>query len=555
MKKIINKYTVAVTILLVSIGLVAAGTASSEYFEMSKNIEIFTDLYKELNTYYVDELQPAEIMKNGIDNMLSSLDPYTNYITEAEIEDYRFQTTGKYGGIGAMIGKMGDYVVITEPYQNYPAAKAGLKVGDKLLSIDGKSVKGLNTEEVSKLLKGQPNSTLKAVVLRLGDNGKETEKEIDIVREEIHINNVSYFGMVTDDIGYIHLEHFTQNAGKEVADALKELEKDHTLKAVVLDLRGNPGGLLNEAVNVSNVFIPRGVEIVSTKGKVEEWQRSFKSLNNAVDEKIPLAVLTNSGSASASEIVSGAIQDLDRGVIVGQKTYGKGLVQTTRDLPYNTKLKVTTAKYYIPSGRCIQAINYAEKDEDGAVSKIPDSLKVAFKTKDGRTVYDGGGVDPDVKVEVEYLSKISTSLLLKNLIFDYATQYCAGKDQIAAAKDFHLSDADYDNFVSFLKDKDYDYTTKSEEVLKELKEAVEKEDYKTAVNDELQVLEEEMKKEKKNDLYKDKDEIKMLIEQEIVKRYYYQDGMVEASFQHDNELKKAIEILNSSDKYNTLLKP
>jgi carboxyl-terminal processing protease len=337
-------------------------TQDTNYFEISKNLDIFATLYKELNTYYVDDIQPAEMMRKGIDAMLESLDPYTNFISEAEIEDYRFQTTGKYGGIGAMIGKTGDYIEITEPYEGAPAQKAGVLAGDKILSIDGKDMTGKNSDDASKYLKGQPNSKVELKVKRLMADGSEKEMTFEINREEIHINNVPYYGLVNDNIGYIQLEHFTQDAGKEVKEALLELKSKHNIKGVILDLRGNPGGLLNEAVAIANVFVDKGEEVVSTKGKVEEWDKTFNCLDNAVDKDIPLAILTNSGSASASEIVSGSMQDLDRGIIIGQRTFGKGLVQTTRPLSYNTRLKVTTAKYYIPAAVAFKPSTMQKKD-------------------------------------------------------------------------------------------------------------------------------------------------------------------------------------------------
>jgi carboxyl-terminal processing protease len=417
-----KKYLIVVIVAIV--GLIGFTSSTTQYFEISKNFEIFGSLYKELNTYYVDEIDPNELMQEGINAMLSSLDPYTNFYSEADIETFRFETTGKYGGIGSLIRKYGDYIVITEPYEGFPAAKSGMIAGDKIAEVDGKSVKGKNTEEVSKFLKGEPGSSVKVKVLRPQADGSDKEMEFTVTREEVKVKNVPYYGFATNDIGYINLSNFTQLAGKEVEDAFKDLKKQNpNMKALVLDVRGNPGGLLNEAVNIVNIFVDKGHKVVYTKGKVSDWDKDFKTLNEAYDTKIPVAVLTSRGSASASEIVSGAIQDLDRGVVVGQKTFGKGLVQTTRKLSYNTQLKVTTAKYYIPSGRCIQAINYAEKDEEGAVVKIPDSLKVAFKTANGRTVYDGGGVDPDIITEPRKLSDITVALLRKDLIFDYATYF------------------------------------------------------------------------------------------------------------------------------------
>jgi len=541
-------------LLLVVVFCNLSFTQDSNYFEISKNLDIFSTLYKELNTYYVDDIQPAEMMRKGIDAMLESLDPYTNFISEAEIEDYRFQTTGKYGGIGAMIGKSGDYIEITEPYEGAPAQKAGVLAGDKILSIDGKDMIGKNSDDASKYLKGQPNSKVELKLKRLTADGTEKEMTFEINREEIHINNVPYYGLVNDNIGYIQLEHFTQDAGKEVKDALLELKSKHNIKGVILDLRGNPGGLLNEAVAISNVFVDKGEEVVSTKGKVEEWDKTFKCLDNAVDKDIPLAILTNSGSASASEIVSGSIQDLDRGVIIGQRTFGKGLVQTTRPLSYNTRLKVTTAKYYIPSGRCIQAINYAEKGPDGEVKKIPDSLKVAFKTRTSRVVYDGGGIDPDINLKPEYLSQIATTLLTKNYIFDYATIYRAKHATIPPARSFHLTDKEFEEFVAFLADKDYSYDTKSDKALEDLEKNSKDEKYYEAIKDDLVALHKKMQTDKKNDIYKQKEELRSLLEEEIVERYYFRKGRTENAFNNDKEIKEAISVLEDKGRYNSILK-
>lgn len=553
-KKTIKTLFIVVAFSAVSFGLLSF-TKSDQYFEIAKNIDIFTTLYKELNTYYVDDIQPAKMMRTGIDAMLKSLDPYTDFISEAEMEDYRFQTTGKYGGIGSLIMEQDGYVVISEPYEGSPSQKAGVLAGDKILKVDGKLLKGKTSEDVSKALKGQPNTTVELTVLRLQADGTEKEIVLSLNREEIHVNNVPYYGMINNDVGYILLEHFYSDAGKEVRDALQDLKNKHNPKSVILDLRGNPGGLLNEAVNVSNAFIDKDENVVYTKGKVEEWDKSFKTMMSAIDKEIPLVVLTNSGSASASEIVSGSIQDLDRGVIVGQLTYGKGLVQTTRPLSYNTKLKVTTAKYYIPSGRCIQAINYAEKGPDGEVKRIPDSLKVAFKTKAGRVVYDGGGVEPDVKLEPELLSQIGVALLQKNLIFNYATQYRAKHPDIKKAIEFKLSEADFEDFVAYVSKNDYEYKTESEKTLIELEKTSKEEKYYDAIKDQIAELHKKLELDKKNDIYKQKAELMSLLQEEIAERYYYRKGRIEASFINDKEVQKAIEVLNNTQAYKSYLLP
>jgi carboxyl-terminal processing protease len=553
-KKTIKTLFIVVAFSAISFGLLSF-TKSDQYFEIAKNIDIFTTLYKELNTYYVDDIQPAKMMRTGIDAMLKSLDPYTDFISEAEMEDYRFQTTGKYGGIGSLIMEQDGYVVISEPYEGSPSQKAGVLAGDKILKVDGRLLKGKTSEDVSKALKGQPNTTVELTVLRLQADGTEKEIALSLNREEIHVNNVPYYGMINNDVGYILLEHFYSDAGKEVRDALQDLKNKHNPKSVILDLRGNPGGLLNEAVNVSNAFIDKDENVVFTKGKVEEWDKSFKTMMSAIDKEIPLVVLTNSGSASASEIVSGSIQDLDRGVLVGQLTYGKGLVQTTRPLSYNTKLKVTTAKYYIPSGRCIQAINYAEKGPEGEVKKIPDSLKVAFKTRAGRVVYDGGGVEPDVKTEPEMLSLIAIALLDKNLIFNYATQYRAKHPSINKAIEFKLSDAEFEDFVAYISKNDYEYKTESEKTLNELEKISKEEKYYDAIKAQIIELYKKLDVDKKNDIYKQKAELMSLLQEEIAERYYYRKGRIEVSFINDKEVQKAIEVLNNTQAYKNYLLP
>lgn len=544
---------ILVLILAGSIGI-AATSRTTEYFEISKNLEIFATLYKELNSYYVDDIDPNEFMQEGIDAMLQSLDPYTNFYSEAEIENYRFETTGKYGGIGSLIKQDEDYIVISEPYADYPADKAGLIAGDKIIAVDGNLVKGKTSEEVSKFLKGEPGTSISVDILRPQLDGSDKEMTVEITREEVKVKNVPFYGMVEDDIAYIKLSNFTQQAGKEVKDALKELKDENpNLKGVVLDVRGNPGGLLHEAVNITNIFVDKGELVVFTKGKVEEWDKEFKTINEPLETELPLVVLTNRGSASASEIVSGAVQDLDRGVIVGQKTFGKGLVQTTRKLTYNTQLKVTTAKYYIPSGRCIQAINYAEKDEDGAVKRIPDSLKVEFQTKNGRLVYDGGGIDPDITTDVQYLSDVSISLSRKDLIFDYATIYKLKNPSLREGVDFRLNDAEYQDFVTWVQDKDYAYSTESEAMLEEFKEVAEEEEYFEGIKAEFEALESKIHSDKKNDLIKQSDEIKRLLENEIVTRYFYREGAIQNSFVYDVEVAKAVELIQNPDEYNKLL--
>lgn len=543
-----------IKILLVVIAVFTSAFFSSgfvdNYFEISKNIDIFTTLFREVNLYYVDDVKPGEIIKKGIDAMLETLDPYTNFIPETDIEDYRFMTTGQYGGIGALVRKKGDYIAIAEPYEDSPAVKSGLMAGDLILEVEGKSIKGKNTEEVSKLLKGQSGTQVKILIQREGET-KPLEKII--TRQEIKIKSVPYFGVIKDGVGYIRLTQFTENCSKEVKAAFDELKSKNNVTSIILDLRGNPGGLLHESINIVNLFVDKGVDVVSTKGKVKEWNKVYKALNAPVDINIPVVVLISRGSASASEIVSGSLQDLDRGVILGQRSYGKGLVQTTRDLVYNSKLKVTTAKYYVPSGRCIQALDYTHRNKDGSVGKIPDSLVTKFKTKNGRTVYDGGGINPDIATNVREWSKVAFSLEGKSHIFDFATKYKVKNQTIINAKDFRLSDAEYNEFVAFVKDKDYDYVTTTDKLLKELKQAAEKEKYYTNAEKEYEALKTKMMHNKSEDLITFKNEIKELLEQEIVARYYLQKGKLENNLQKDADIKKAIEILNDKKLYTDIL--
>lgn len=547
-----KRFFVPVSVLAVLFSALAFSTAYSD-FEIKKNLDIFTTLYKELNTYYVDTLNPDKLMRSGISDMLEGLDPYTDFIPEEDMEDYRTQTTGKYGGIGAVIGTKGDWVIVTEPYEGFPADKAGLRAGDRIIEVDGKSAKNYRTDQVSAMLKGKPGTEVKVKLMRPKADGSEEELNVTMQRMEIKIKNVPYFGMVGDGVGYIRLSSFTDRAGAEVKNALQSLEAKGKLKGVILDLRGNPGGLLNEAINVANVFIDKNREIVSTKGKTDEWNKLYYTLNDAVDTKLNMVVLADGGSASAAEIVSGSLQDYDRAVIIGQKTFGKGLVQSTHSLPYGAKLKVTTAKYYIPSGRCIQAINYAERNPDGSVKHIPDSLKVAFKTTNGRQVWDGGGIDPDVVMEPERLSNISISLLSKNLIFEYANEYRMKHDKIADAKVFTISDAEYQEFMNWLTKKDYGYSTQSEKAFEQLKAIVGKEKYIDSTDADLEAMRKTLMHDKENDLIKEKAQLKSLLEEEIVARYYLGTGRIESSLKDDKELKKAIEVLNDEQRVKTIL--
>ncbi|MEI6820714.1 MAG: S41 family peptidase [Bacteroidota bacterium] len=542
-----------ISIILISIVFISFTSSAQKNdndFEISKNLEIFTTLYKQLHLNYVDPINSGDLMKKGIDAMLEDLDPYTVYIPESEIEDYKLMTTGQYGGVGALIHQNGSDVIISEPYEGFPAFKAGLIPGDRILEINKKPTKGKSVSDISSILKGQPGTTLTLLIDRDGE-AKPFEKTL--TREEIKIDNIPFYGVVSNEVGYIKLNGFTQNAGNEVREALIKLKEKNNIKFIILDLRGNGGGLLQEAVNIVNIFTDKGQLVVSTKGKVEERNYSHKTTNAATDLTIPLAILVDRNSASASEIVSGAIQDLDRGIIIGQKTYGKGLVQNIFPISYNSQVKITIAKYYIPSGRCIQAIDYTHRNEDGSAGKIADSLKAAFKTKNGRVVYDGGGIEPDITMKPEVLSNITLSLISKYLIFDYANKYRKTHTSISAAKDFTITDSIYADFTKFLSGKDYDYVTKSEKNLKELKDIAVNEKYFDAIKNEYEALKDKLIHDKTDDLKKNSKEIKELLKAEIVNRYYFQKGRIEASLSDDPEIAKAISIFNDQSQYKAIL--
>lgn len=546
-----KKFKRAALVLLLMVRFSALTLAqTSSNFEIAKNLDIFATVCKELNDNYVDELNYGDLVKTGIDAMLNKLDPYTVFISEAEIEDFNFMTTGQYGGIGALIHKQGDYVIISEPYEGSPAVKAGLIAGDKILRVNDKDAKGKSVSDVSAILKGQPGTLVKLLVSR---DGEANPVEIPVMRENVSIPNVAFYEMVDDHTGYIKLTGFTQNSGKEVKDALMKLKEGGNLQALILDLRDNGGGLMNEAVNITNLFVNKGELVVSTKGKTPDRNKSYKTFVQPVDPEIPIAVLVNGYSASASEIVTGALQDLDRAVIIGERTFGKGLVQNIIPLTYNTQMKVTVAKYYIPSGRCIQAIDYATKDSLGFPRQIPDSLIHSFKTKAGRIVYDGGGIIPDITAEEPEMSNIAISLLTKYLIFDYASKFKHEHPSIAEPQDFVITDEIYNDFVAWLHNKDYDYTTRSEKMLSDLKKIAEKEKYYAELKPEFDTLESKMQHNKQTDLIKFSDELKSMLRSEIVSRYYFQQGRIKASLTEDKEVKTAIDILKDSKTYKAIL--
>lgn len=545
MKKYISTFTsiIALAILFTTVSTTYKGD-HGKYFEISKNIEIFTNLYRELNTYYVDELDPSKLMRVGMDAMLESLDPYTNYISESDIEGYRFMTEGKYTGIGAQFALMDKYPTITQIYENTPAQKAGLKAGDVVEAIDGRSALSKSATDVNDVMKGYPGTSVELTIKRPGESKSQ---KVTLTREEVSVENVPYSGLIADDIGYVVLTTFTRQAGANIASNFKKLKEENpNLKGIVLDLRGNGGGLLTEAVNLCNVFIPKGEVVVSTRGKIKDWDRSFKTLNKPVDEEIPLIVLIDKNSASASEIVSGTLQDLDRGVLIGQRSYGKGLVQNMHDVGYNAKLKVTTSKYYIPSGRCIQSVQY----KNGEPVNIADDKREVFKTRAGRKVLDGGGVKPDVFIDPDDNSNILTTLRDKHLIFDYVTQFALKNKTVAAVEDFKF--ADWNDFISFLNTKDFNYNTETEKLLNQLKERADEDGY--LVESDLKSLENKIIESKKNDLNKHKEAIIDLIEKEIASRYYFQNGKIKIGLRNDLEIKEAINLINDPAKYNSILK-
>ena len=548
---IINRLTLSIVLCFITIApALELQAQNSNNFEIAKNLDIFATMFKELNINYVDEVKPGEFMKTGIDAMLESLDPYTVYVPEAEIEDYKFITTGQYGGIGSLIHKQGKYVVVSEPYEGSPAQKAGLKAGDKILEVNNKVTLNKSVSDISTILKGQPGTAARLLIERPGE-AKPIEKEI--VREKITVDNVPYFGMVNDHIGYIKLTGFTQEAGNESKKAFQTLKEKNNLKGLIFDLRDNGGGLLNEAVNITNIFVKRGELVVSTKGKLADKNRSYTTQQEPLDTEIPLIVLVNGNSASASEIVCGAIQDLDRGVVLGQRTYGKGLVQNMIPLSFNTQMKVTVAKYYIPSGRCIQAVNYSKRDTNGVAGKFPDSLKTAFKTQHGRVVYDGAGIEPDILIEPNILSNISYALLSHYLIFDYATQFCLKRPSIDAPAKFEITDDIYKDFLNFLSDKNYDYTTRSEKELSDLRKSAEKEKYFEDVKTEFEALKLKIIHNKNDDLQRNNIEIKRFLSSEIITRYYYQRGRIELQLRQDEDVAKAVKILDENKTYLSIL--
>lgn len=529
--------------------------ANDPYFEISKNLDIYVNLFKELNTYYVDPIEPGKLVKTGVEAMLEELDPYTNYITEADIEEYQFMITGKYGGIGASMKRKGDDIYIGDVYENSPAQKAGLHPGDLVETIDNQVVKGKSVDDLSGLLKGSPGTQL-SMKIKDAFTGASTTKLL--TRGEIEISSVPFYSLVGEknDIAMVRLTQFTHGCGRQVRQAFDSLFKAQpNLKGLVLDLRNNPGGLLEEAVEICNIFIDKGRLVVTTKGKIPENDKEYKTNGPVWNKDLPLAILVNHSSASASEIVAGTMQDYDRAVIIGERSYGKGLVQITRPLGFNTQLKVTVAKYYTPSGRCIQALDYSHRNPDGSVGHIPDSLKKSYRTKIGRIVKSGGGVDPDVIVKDDPMSLVAVTLYTRNYLFDYATEYASKHPSIVPAEKFILTDAEFSQFTKWIENKDYSYQTETELALDSLKKLAVKEKYYDDAKNEFDALKSKLSHDKKQDLLKHKQQVKEMLENEIASRYYYSRGRVAQGLQYDGELEKALTLFNNSGEYKNLLSP
>jgi carboxyl-terminal processing protease len=527
--------------------VVLAFKQADDYFEISKNLEIFSTVYKTVNSEYVDEVNPGDLMKKGIDAMLASLDPYTNFYNESQAEDAMIMQSGEYGGIGCNSRKIGDYNVITNVRKDLPADKAGMRIGDKIVEINGKNFKGKSNDEVGDALKGAPLSKVSVTVDRQG-----TSVQLSIERQEIKMKNVTYYGLINPSTGYIRLDHFMHGASFEVKDALLKM-KAQGIKNVVLDLRDNGGGLLHEAVNIVNIFVGADQSVVVSKGRSNNAFKDYKTLDPATDANIPLVVLVNERSASASEIVCGAIQDFDRGVIIGRNTFGKGLVQNVIPLTYRTQMKVTIAKYYIPSGRCIQLLDYGKRNADGSPSVLPDSLRKKFKTKNGRTVIDGGGVRPDIIVEKKKAANIVEGLEKSYLIFDFASQYRQQNESIGDIASFKIDDALFESFKTFVSGKAFSHQNASEIALNQLKDKLKDDNYNSAVKSEIEALENAIKKSKSAEIDTHKADIVKALQLEIARRYYYDEAEYLINFMSDQDILKAKDIFNDTNNYKTII--
>lgn len=544
-----KKSTSLVITFVLLLTITAFSPPTQRYFEIAKNLDIFASLFKEVNALYVDEINPNQLMRTGIDAMLNSLDPYTNYIPEDEVEDFRTQNTGQYGGIGAVTRQFGKRVVVTMVMAGYPAAKGGLKIGDEIVKMDGIELSRLTMEQSNQLMRGQIG---KPVTLTFKRPGSEAFVELEFKRETIKVKNVPYFGMVSDRVGYVTLTDFTEDAAKEVKNAVVAL-KEKGATSLVLDLRGNPGGILQEAVALCNIFLPKGKHVVSQRGKLKENTINYKTEFTPVDLEMPVVVLMDRGSASASEIVGGTLQDYDRAVIMGEKSYGKGLVQMSRPLTYRSMVKITTAKYYTPTGRCIQVLDYTHRRPDGSVATVPDSLKKEFKTTTGRTVYDGGGIDPDVALPATETPEIAQALYYNGYLFDFATQYCLKHATIAPSGQFDLSDQEYQEFVNWVSQKDIKYQSRLDKLMQDLVKQSKEENLYTELKTPIDQVSAKLDQARKNDLNTHKEILKSMLAQEIAVRYYFEKGTVETKFRYDKELKAAIRLLNNPAEYKKIL--
>ena len=547
MHKKLKKWIVWGALLLVAGGSFAA--TSQPDFLLGKNIQILFNMFRDVSLFYVDSVDADRLLENAAAGMVSELDPYTELIPEKEMADFEIQATGKYAGIGAIIRKSGDYVMIAQPYKNFPADKAGLVVGDVIVAINGESIKGYDATKVSDMLKGTPGTSVKLTVEKLLTGEQE---EVEIKRERIVISGVPYYGVIDGNVGYILHNDFSEDCSQDVLAAFEALKKQG-ITSLIIDLRGNGGGILQEAVKILSMFVPKGTTVVSMKGRSEDSNETFVTTTDPVDTEIPIAVLVNSMTASAAEIVSGSLQDLDRAVLVGQRTFGKGLVQVTRPLGYTAYLKVTTAKYYIPSGRCIQSVDYAHRNEDGSVGMVPDSLIKEYKTVAGRKVYDGGGIMPDVRLDPNYTSIFTMSLYAKGYIEDFANDYYKRHREGIDVDTFTLSDEEYGRFEAFMADKEVEYDSETQEALKELRRKAEREKYADRISEELDRIAEKLKEDKEADLESFKDDVRKLLEKEIILRYHYNGGVARHVSLNDPEVHRAVEVLKNGEEYRRIL--
>ena len=543
-----------VIIFISGVLLLAFGALSlkedDKRFQISKGLDVFATLFRDVNLFYVDDVQPEKMVQDGIDAMLKKLDPYTVFYPESKIDEFKMMTTGEYAGIGSIIGVKGDYVVIREPYRNSPSNKAGLLPGDLILAIDGENMKGKTVEYVSSRLKGQPG---KEVVLKVQRIGEDKPMEKRVLREIVQMPSVPYHGMLNDQTGYIYFTSFTDKSADDVRKAIMEL-KNKGAQSLVLDLRGNGGGLLDQAVEIASFFLPRGSLIVSTKGKMKQWDKEYKTTKNPLLPDMKLTVLIDRASASAAEILSGALQDYDRAVVLGERSFGKGLVQTTRDLVYNTKLKVTTAKYYIPSGRCIQAVDYTHRNPDGSVGVVPDSLIKPFKTQAGRTVYDGGGITPDIKIEPEKYARVSQELVMQDMVFDFVNEYAVKHSSLPSPSEFVLTDELFNEFKAYLKTKEFEYETATQAMLDKLVKTAKDEKYYDQISKQVEQLKNDLGHSIDRDLDSFKAEISDILADQFMERYYMQDGVIEYHIRNDKHIAKALEVLANDEEYQKILK-